>query len=402
VGKTRPKILFVAEAVTLAHVVRPLALAQSLAREDFEIHFACADGFDSLFSEQGLTRWKIHSISSEHFMQALANGTPPYSFSTLQGYVVEDCALLDKIKPDVVISDFRLSLAISARLRSVRHITLANAYWSPYYRVREYPIPDIRAVRWLGLPLVKCFYPFIRPLFFRQYAAPMNRLRRAHGLPPLGSLLDVYTAGDHVFYLDSPHMVPLENLPAHHHFLGPVVWSPEDTTWPNWDDLPEDRPVVYLSLGSSGASDALAPLLNVLAQMPVTVLCSSAGQSIRLPASPNIRAAPFLPGNRAAARSSLVICNGGSPAVYQALEQGKPVLAVPSNLDQYLSAQALTRVGAGATIRSSDVRLPGLAPLIESLLTDPRFTERAVQFRIEMDQFNGVTEFPRQLKECLA
>jgi UDP:flavonoid glycosyltransferase YjiC (YdhE family) len=40
----RKKILFVAEAVTLAHVGRPLALAQMLDRQRYDVHFACAPG----------------------------------------------------------------------------------------------------------------------------------------------------------------------------------------------------------------------------------------------------------------------------------------------------------------------------------------------------------------------
>ena len=36
----KPRILFVAEAVTLAHVARPAVLAQSLDRDVYEVFFA--------------------------------------------------------------------------------------------------------------------------------------------------------------------------------------------------------------------------------------------------------------------------------------------------------------------------------------------------------------------------
>lgn len=44
----RRRILFVAEAVTLAHVVRPFALAQSLDPSRYEVHFACDPRYNQL------------------------------------------------------------------------------------------------------------------------------------------------------------------------------------------------------------------------------------------------------------------------------------------------------------------------------------------------------------------
>jgi UDP:flavonoid glycosyltransferase YjiC (YdhE family) len=59
--------------------------------------------------------WPLHSISSAQFLGALAAGKPVYDVATLQTYVEEDRRLLERLRPDVVIGDFRLSLAVSAR-----------------------------------------------------------------------------------------------------------------------------------------------------------------------------------------------------------------------------------------------------------------------------------------------
>ena len=99
----KKKILFVAEAVTLAHVGRPLALAATLDRERYEVHFACAKGYDFCFEGADLVRWPLHSIPNTQFLQALADGKPVYDAATLEGYVEEDLRLLREIKPDVVV-----------------------------------------------------------------------------------------------------------------------------------------------------------------------------------------------------------------------------------------------------------------------------------------------------------
>jgi UDP:flavonoid glycosyltransferase YjiC (YdhE family) len=72
----KKKVLFVAEAVTLAHVARPLALSVALDPASFDIAFACdprARGFLRDFSGCYLP---LRSVSSDRFLNALAKGAP--------------------------------------------------------------------------------------------------------------------------------------------------------------------------------------------------------------------------------------------------------------------------------------------------------------------------------------
>ena len=51
--------------------------------------------------------------------------------SSLDRYVEEDLRLIDSFRPDVVVGDFRVSLAISARKARIPYVNVTNAYWSP-------------------------------------------------------------------------------------------------------------------------------------------------------------------------------------------------------------------------------------------------------------------------------
>ena len=139
----RQRILFFAEAVTLAHVTRPLVLARSLDPERYEVHFACAAGYDFLFKDGEFTRWSIDTISTERFLHALATGSRLYDYQTLTDYLEDDLRVLDAVSPDLVVGDFRLSLAVSAPLRKVPYAAIANAHWSPWatsgFRFRNIP-----------------------------------------------------------------------------------------------------------------------------------------------------------------------------------------------------------------------------------------------------------------------
>jgi UDP:flavonoid glycosyltransferase YjiC (YdhE family) len=348
----RKKILFVAEAVTLAHVGRPLALAATLDRQRYDVHFACAPGYDMFFRDSHVNSWKVNSISSARFLAALAAGKPVYDAATLQQYVQDDMRLLQAVRPDVVIGDFRLSLSVSARLSEVPYVGLINAYWSPYVEP-HYSVPAIGLARVLPIPLADSLFRMARPMAFALHSVPLNRVRRAYRLPSLGyDLRRVYTDADYMLYADIPEMFPSHDMPATHSYLGPVIWSPPTDLPPWWDSLPAARPVVYVTLGSSGQGALLPKVLQALAPLPLTVIAATAGNIDPGLLPSNARVAAYLPGTLAARRSGLVVCNGGSPTSQQALAAGVPVLGIAGNLDQYLNMHGVVAAGAGALLRS--------------------------------------------------
>lgn len=351
------RILFFAEAVTLAHVARPIVLARALAGSDFEPIVACDLRYRRFLEREAWTNLPLHSIASAQFLESLAKGRPVYDAAALRSYVDEDRRLIDSVKPDLVVGDFRLSLSVSARLARIPYAAIVNAYWSPYYARADYPLPVLPMTQVLPLPIANALFQCARPFAFAMHCKPLNRVRQEHGLPSLGSNLRcAYTDADHVLYADSASMFPTVDAPASHHYLGPVVWSPDAQLPPWWNDLPTDRPTVYVTLGSSGRASIAGRILDAISELPVTVIASTAGRAVATRYPRNVFVTDYLPGVQAAARSRLVVCNGGSPTSQQALAAGVPVLGVASNMDQFLNMAALTRAGLGEVLRADRVR----------------------------------------------
>jgi len=367
----RKKILFVAEAVTLAHVGRPLSLARTLDRQRYDVHFACAPGYDLFIKDSELTSWTLNSVSSQRFLAALAAGKPVYDVSTLEQYVLDDMRLLQAARPDVVVGDFRLSLSVSARLAQVPYVSVTNAYWSPYVE-QHYRVPALPLARVLPIALAERVFRLVRPLAFALHSRPLNRVRHIYHLPSLGhDLRRIYTDADFVLYADIPEMFPAHGLPPTHAYLGPVTWSPPTPPPGWWDDLPGGREMVYVTLGSSGQGALLPRVLQALAPLPLTVLAATAGKVDPGLLPDHVHVASYLPGEQAARRARLVICNGGSPTSQQALAAGVPVLGIAGNLDQYLNMDGVVRAGAGALLRSDRLREGELRDTTLQLLGEP-------------------------------
>jgi UDP:flavonoid glycosyltransferase YjiC (YdhE family) len=372
---TKKRILFISESVTLAHFARPFELSNQLPAGQYDIHFACAPIYQRFLADTAHTLHTIYSIPAEQFKQALSKGDPLYNFSTLKGYVEEDLALIAKVKPDLIVGDFRISLAVSARLAKIPYITISNAYWSPF-APQSYPVPCLPLTKYLGVKLGGAIFRLAAPIAFKVHALAMLRLKRHFGLPTAGlDLRQVYTEADYTMYADVPSMFPLHNPPSNHFFVGPVLWSPTvpEPDW--WHQLPVDRPVVYVSMGSSGSKVVLEKIVSAFINKEVSVIVSKSGAEVQLPAVSNIFTADYIDGLAAAKRADVVICNGGSLTCQQAFIYGKPVLGIADNMDQYLNMEGVLRVGAGVLLRADE-------------LTESKITEayRAISNNQAMDK----------------
>ena len=397
----RKKILFIAEAVTLAHIGRPLALAASLDRAQYEVHFACADGYEFCFEGTDLVRWPIRSISSGQFLQALADGKPVYDAATLDDYVQQDMQLLHEIKPDVVVGDFRLSLSVSARLAGVPYISLINAYWSPYVQ-QQYTVPSLPLTRWLPIALANALFKLVRPLAFATHTIPMNKVRRMHGLASLGwDLNRVYTDADYTLYADVPHLFEAHGMPSNHAFIGPVLWSPPLLLPDWWAQLPAERPLVYVTLGSSGQGALLPAVLQALAGLPLMVAAATAGKVANGTVPDNAYVADYLPGEEVARRAALVVCNGGSPTCHQALAAGVPVVGIAGNLDQFLNMQGIVAAGAGALLRADRFDGAALRQAVQGLLGTPSATAAARGLMARFKHYRSSELFGKLLSKIL-
>ena len=328
-------ILVFAEAVTLAHVARPICFARRLDRRQYRVVVACADHAAAHIRAAGLEHAPLRSVEPAAFLAALARGKPLYDATTLERYVRDDLALIERFRPSLIVGDFRLSLSASARLARIPYAAIASAYWSPYYEPPSWTIPTLPLTRVLPICAAQRAFDLARPLAFRLHCQPLNAVRRRFGLAPLKQdLRRIYTDADDVLYSDLGELFPLRGAPPAHRFLGPVLWEPDVALPEWWGRLPDDKPIVYVTLGSSGDSSALAEVVAAMAGLPVTVLAATAGRSSSAGFPANVFSAPYLPGRRAALRARLVVSNGGSLTGYQAIAAGRPVLGIAGNLDQ--------------------------------------------------------------------
>ena len=398
----KKRVLFMVEAVTLAHPARSGVLAAALSQStDLDVYFACDDRYEFCLPRTGITRLPLNTIASQQFLDALAVGKPVHNQVQLEKYIQEDMALIRQLQPDLIVGDFRLSLAVSAPTLGVPLLNITNAHWSDYSTVHSYPVPELPITKWLGEKFAQWVFDRFRPLYFFMNALPLNRCRKKYGLRPLSGLKEGYSFGNYVAYMDLASLEPMRKLPPSHRFIGPVWWSSKTAVDPSVSDFLRHKPLVYITLGSSGAVRLLPQLLGIVGAMPVFALVATAGRTCIDSVEPNVKMVEFADGDLVAQHASAVICNGGNATLNQALAAGVPVLGIPNNLDQFLTMASVCKAGAGISLRASEVQ-DKLRASLDTLLHDDSYTRQAQRLQEEIQAHDSAQLFVNFVNDILA
>ena len=146
-----------------------------------------------------------------------------------------------------------------------------------------------------------------------------------------------------------------------------------DTAWePPAQPDGDDRPLVYLSLGSlaSGDLELMRGIVDSLAGRPYRVIVSKGPQHERLALADNMAGEEFLPQTSVLPHVDVVITHGGNNTITESLYFGKPMVVLPVFWDQYDNAQRIHETGFGVRLNTYGHGPSELPSAIDALLSD--------------------------------
>lgn len=391
ISKQTPRILFIGEDVSLAHIVRPMVLADALQNE-YEVLFASGGRYSHLIEERGITHHNIYTQSAEIFLSRVAKGQNACNAEDFARAVEADLAIIEELSPDLIVGDLRHSLGISAKFTKTPYISIMNAHWSPYSTLVP-PPPEHPIVSILGVKVASLLMPVLTPLFLKKCAGPFNIIRKAHNLAPIKEFREVFTCADWTVYADIPTLAPTMNKPLNHIYIGPIFWSPSISLPEWWDQLPVDKPVVYVAMGSTGNIQFVKELLDELHEMDIAVILATSGRFDLESIPDNVFMADYLPGIEACKRATMVICNGGTGTVNQALSAKTPILGIPLNADQYFTMGSVAEQDAGLFIRSGKINRKKIKIAVTEILSNCKYAQASEKLSNEILQYNALEKF---------
>ena len=384
--------------MSLAHVTRPLVLAQSLDPREYDVHFACDPRYESLLNvSPHIQYWPIRSIPSKTFIKAQDRGGFVLQKRDIKSYVSQEMALFQKILPALIINDFRFTVSISAEISHITYASLANVHWSPFRDLGFDPVPKM-ARRSTVRKIIESFMPWKQT----SATASFNNIRKRYDLPLLKGYCDLATRADYTLYTEPPGFIATLPMPDNHLFLGPILWSPDIPKPPWWQTWDPKLPLIYVTLGSTGVARQLPEILQVLQELSVTIVVTTAAR-VQLPKlNSNVYVADYLPGMEICRLATVTLCNGGSATSYQALSQGTPVVGIWSNIDQYLTMMTIERAGAGICCSAADHGPQEIQHVISTVLMDSRYQSGAAEISERFNSFDARQRFQQFVHEITA
>jgi len=380
------RALFLPHLDVLAHTGRSLLVARELSARGWSVSFAGAGKYENLVTAAGLEVRALPEMAASELVRQSRRGRrwPFHSPEQVRPFVAAELKLLESLRPAVVVFDHRYTAGTSAEILRLPRASITNLWWTPY-DATGMGLPETHPI-FVSAPWLSFVRSFawaraaggrLTAALFARWAKPYNVVRAEYGLPPLSSILDLF-AGDAVILPDTPQLTPARDLPANHHYVGPLVWEPAG-------ELPQELRGIsgyaYVTMGSSAAPrvfDVVVEALKLL-DVPAVVTTGGVRRASEFTGLPDrIRVYDFLPGSAAARNASVVVCQGGIGTIYQALAAGKPLVGIPFMPEQEVyGIGAVERIGAGVSVSARGITAAKLASAIGRVLSSPSYAQAA-------------------------
>jgi MGT family glycosyltransferase len=189
---------------------------------------------------------------------------------------------------------------------------------------------------------------------------------------------------------------PNPNWPPQFHYAGPFHDDAgrEQVPFP-WEEL-TGKPLIYASLGTlvNGLEHVYRSILGAVGQLPEAQVVLSIGNNLdpddlgEIPANTIVvRKAPQI---ELLKRASLCITHAGMNTALESLAQGVPMVAIPIGFDQPGVAARIAYHGAGEFVEVPDVTVEKLSELVQAVLNNPSYRDKARYFKDVIAQTHGL------------
>ncbi len=380
------RIYFAPCGIGLGHAARLLPIAQRFLSEGATINFSTYEDAIGYIKGQGFPVISAPPIQFQYgedgvfdVRRTFAKG--PRNLLNFLGQVAFETTSIEAFKPDVVVSDSRLSSLVAARIMNAPRVLIINQ--------------------------LRVLIPHIHELTKRR--EEMKTFFERVGLEILTTL---WHSSPLILVPDFPHpyTISKSNLMVSKRgldrvaFIGPIIKKrPEDL--PSKESLrkklglPSRKPVIFANyngttLEKTVSSQVLDPLLKELADEFFVVISHGLpnGNSMHVEEE-SLRVHNWFPQKCEMLRASDIFVSAcGHTSLAEAMYFGVPTLLLPTpgHTERIGNATSVEAFGASLLLRQEDLTTASLRSAARRLIKERTFQQHAKKIQSEISRFNAV------------
>jgi UDP:flavonoid glycosyltransferase YjiC (YdhE family) len=383
------KILCLPECEFLAHSTRPLEICKALRSDGCEILVASSGRYLKLFENEGFKCISTPSLEEAVALPVLRKGRlNVWNKKKFQKALQSDLQIAAGFKPELILSDFRLTAKTVCEKLKIPFISILNASWTQHYRVPLRAPENFIITRLFGKRLTTFLIPLLKNWMINWDCLSLNAVRKEVGCPKKLNFLQMLE-GDLNLLVDIPKYAPIEQLKSNYVYVGNVSWSPE-LGLPEWySKLDPNKKIVYFTVGSTGALEHVKDLLPFFNSDEYQLCVTTGGVGKIDLIQSNLFVAEMVPGEKILEKAHLIVCHGGNGTIYQALSMGVPVVGIPTMHDQEFNMQRVEDLGLGKSISHLHFDLQEAVGVIKEVLNDGIYKKRAIEFSNDLKKYHS-------------
>lgn len=404
-------VLFCPVTFNLAEVTRGIEVARALDPRHDAVFMGYEQDFAHLIGEAGFDyRARQPAFTPPERAQALKYDQgrtlrSPYTRSLVSARVAVERALISSTGAAVVVNGTNPTSMISARAEQVPLV-----YPVPFALTR----PHVEQTRRLGLVrggsrgarlLDRAATAALRWAYNHAPLAPraFARVAKDNGVRPLRTVVSLLEADENLLAV-MPWELDGYTLPSGYERVGPIFAHLDAPLPPIVAELAaQDRPLVYVGLGSSASRELTLAVARQLGELPVNVIAPVAHYlEDRDEVPSNVHVTGLLPAHRLGGLVDAAVLHGGQGTVQTACAAGIPFVGMGLQPEQVWNVDQCVTQGNALALAPRDAGTPALAGAVRRLLSDGGIREAAERVRRAFAEEDGAAATARVIDRLIA
>lgn len=372
----------------LSRVNPTLAVVQELVARGEQVVYYCTEAFEQAIRATGADFRGYTSLASNLQISSVVTKD---RLSTMPQLMIEEARnVLPQIIADVTNAQADLvlydHLSLWGKLLA-EHLQVPAALFRPTYAVNEHFS--------LQGDLLERF-SVSQPALMQSLQQRLDDLCASYHLPPL-SILNYMRQVEPLTIVFLPRLFQpaAETFDERFVFVGPAI-TPRADSEPFQEPFltPSTKPLLYISLGTifNNQADFFRICIEAFGDQEVHVLLVI-GNHVRpeelgnIPA--NIHIHPNVPQLEVLQHTDIFITHGGMNSTMEALYNAVPLVILPQQSEQTLTARRVAELGAGITLDPQTISANLLKEAVSRLLADPTIKACAYQIQKSIHDAGG-------------